>query len=150
MEAVVTEQWYKIGEVARNLNIAVETIRMYEREGLVIPEKKASGQRLFNEEDVHWISCIRRLIQEQGLNIEGIRRMLALMPCWHLKPCAEADRKKCPVFSGSAKPCWMIKPALPAVCQTADCRRCNVYRNAIRCENLKRLLYPDLMSQKGE
>jgi len=150
MEAKVTDKYYKIGEVARDLNIAVETIRMYEREGLVIPEKRDSGQRLFNDEDVHWITCIRRLIQEQGLNIEGIRRLLALMPCWHLKPCTESDQRQCPVFSGVAKPCWMIKSQLPEVCQTADCRHCNVYRSAISCENLKRLLYPELMASQND
>ncbi|MFQ5602950.1 MAG: MerR family transcriptional regulator [bacterium] len=47
------KKWLKIGEVARNLNIAVETIRMYERSGLLIPEKTKTGQRLFNEMDVH-------------------------------------------------------------------------------------------------
>lgn len=135
------KKWLKIGEVARNLNIAVETIRMYERSGLLIPEKTKTGQRLFNEMDVHWVNCIRRLIKEQRLNIEGIRRLLSLMPCWELKPCTEEDRKECPAYLSSIKPCWMIKTELHGNCQEDICRECTVYQNAIQCDQLKVLLY---------
>ena len=76
MSAVQDTKWYKIGEVARKLDIAVETIRMYEREGIFISEKTDTGRRVFNDLDMRWLNCIRRLITEQGLNIEGIRRML--------------------------------------------------------------------------
>ncbi|MDZ7360223.1 MAG: MerR family transcriptional regulator [candidate division KSB1 bacterium] len=131
----------KIGHVAKQLRIAVETIRMYEREGLFIPAKTTTGQRVFTEEDVHWMNCIRRLIKEQGLNLAGIRRLLALMPCWQIKPCSLADRRGCPAFTGATQPCWTLKPNLPAICRTADCRECQVYRSASDCTNLKTLLY---------
>jgi MerR family transcriptional regulator/heat shock protein HspR len=131
----------KIGQVAKLLDIAVETIRMYEREGLLIPAKTATGQRLFSEEDLHWINCIRRLIKEQGLNLAGIRRLLALMPCWEMKPCSLADRQRCPAFTGAAQPCWALKPNVPEICREADCRECQVYRSASDCTNLKTLLY---------
>jgi MerR family transcriptional regulator/heat shock protein HspR len=143
--------WLKIGEVARKLDIAVETIRMYEREGLLLIEKTKAGQRVFNENDLHWISCIRRLIKEQGLNLEGIRRMLALMPCWELRPCSEEERKNCPAYSGSTRPCWMIKVELSETCRTFNCRDCTVYQSASRCENLKLLLRKQAeMAEGGE
>ncbi len=135
------KNFFKIGQVARKLDVAVETIRMYEREGLLLVAKTKSGQRLFNEDDLHWISCIRRLIREQGLNLEGIRRLLALLPCWELRPCSEEERKNCPAFYGTLRPCWTMKSEIPASCASEDCRQCNVYRNASRCENLKELLY---------
>lgn len=130
----------KIGEVARQLDIAVETIRMYEREGLLLVHKTETGQRLFSASDVHWISCIRRLITERGLNLEGIRRMLAFLPCWELKPCSEAERENCPAYLNAMKPCWMIKSQLASNCQTLDCRGCKVYHSARHCDNLKELL----------
>lgn len=130
----------RIGEAARRLDVAVETIRMYEREGLLLVHKTESGQRLFSASDVHWISCIRRLITERGLNLEGIRRMLALLPCWELKPCSESDRSKCPAYLNAMKPCWMIKAQLTSNCQTFDCRACKVYESAQHCDNLKELL----------
>jgi len=132
-----SKPWFKIGEVARKLDIAVETIRMYEREGLLLPHKTESGQRLFDDSDVHWITCIRRLINEQGLNLQGIRRMLALMPCWEWRPCSKKERKNCPAYSGATRPCWMMKDQLPETCRMVNCRECKVYQNAVQCENLK-------------
>jgi MerR family transcriptional regulator/heat shock protein HspR len=146
MAAQAERSQLKIGEVARILNIAVETIRMYEREGILIIDKTETGQRVFNEDDLHWLGCIRRLIKEKGLNIEGIRRLLALLPCWQLKPCTLEDYKSCPVSQGSAKPCWMRKSELPEICKTADCRSCQGYQSARNCENLKILLYQSLPS----
>ncbi len=123
------------------LNIAVETIRMYEREGIFLAEKTETGRRIFNDDDVRWLNCIRRFITEQGLNIEGIRRMLALMPCWELRPCTTAERDICPAFQGAMVPCWMIKAETAGSCQSDNCRTCHVYLNAIKCENLKSLLF---------
>jgi len=136
-----TGNWLKIGEVARSLDIAVETIRMYEREGILIPGKTETGQRIFNDDDVHWLGCIRKLIKEKGLNIEGIRRMLALMPCWNLRPCSDQERTACPAYHGAVAPCWMIKSQIPESCRAEDCRSCSVYQSAIMCDNLKAVLY---------
>lgn len=131
----------KIGEVARELDIAVETIRMYERGGILLTDKTPTGQRIFNESDVHWINCIRRLIKEQGLNLEGIRRLLALIPCWEIRSCTAEEKEICPVYNGSIKPCWAMKSEVPPTCQSENCHACPVYMNAIQCENLKNVLY---------
>lgn len=130
----------KIGEVARTLNIAVETIRMYEHNDILLTQKTETGQRIFDENDIEWINCIRRLIKKQGLNIEGIRRLLSLIPCWELKPCSELDRKECPAYQKATRPCWAIKNET-SVCHNENCRECNVYLNALRCQNLKSVLY---------
>ncbi|MCA9743714.1 MAG: MerR family transcriptional regulator [Deferribacteres bacterium] len=131
----------KIGQVARELNISVETIRMYETAGLILPEKTGSGQRLFDVNDVFWLNCIRRLIKEQGMNLEGIRRLLALMPCWNIKPCTAKDQQICPAVLKAEQPCWAMKEQLPPICKTANCRECAVYQSASKCTNLKTLLY---------
>ncbi len=134
-----TTNMLKIGEAAKRLGTAVETIRMYEREGLVLTHKTATGQRLYSESDLHWLDCIRRLIKEQSLNIEGIRRLLALIPCWDIKPCSAEERRGCPAYLSSIKPCWHIKSELPGGCREADCRACPVYQSARECTNLKTL-----------
>ena len=110
-------------------------------------EKTASGQRIFNEDDLNWVNCIRRLIKQKGLNIEGIRRMLALMPCWHLRPCTADNFQSCSFALGGVKPCWMMKAQLPSSCKKAECRYCNVYRGASKCENMKKLLYQISLEQ---
>ncbi|MDZ7290863.1 MAG: MerR family transcriptional regulator [candidate division KSB1 bacterium] len=141
MTRMPEKTWLKIGQVAKRLNIAVETIRMYEREGILITEKTPTGQRVFNGSDLHWIGCIRRLIKEQGLNLEGIRRLLALMPCWEWRHCTQAERENCPAFHGAMRPCWIMKPEIPATCRADNCRTCVVYQNACQCDNLKEMIY---------
>jgi len=133
--------WYKIGEVARKLDVAVETIRMYEREGILLTNKTPNGQRTFNDADLEWIYCIRRLIKEQGLNIEGIRRLISLLPCWDLRGCPEEDKDQCPAYTGATQPCWTMKEKIPAGCRDENCRECNVYLGVTSCENLKEVIY---------
>lgn len=132
---------YKIGEISRKLNISVETIRMYEREGILLTNKTSQGQRVFNNDDLKWIRCIRRLIKDEGLNLEGIRRLLALMPCWKLRPCQLEELEDCPAFHGDLRPCWTMKPEIPESCRGKNCRCCNVYTSATQCENLKDIIY---------
>lgn len=141
MNSISNQIWYKIGDVAKRLDIAVETIRMYERAGIIITEKTVTGHRIFNNDDLHWLRCIRSLIKEQGLNIEGIRRLLAMMPCWELRPCSPEEREQCPAFLGALQPCWTMKEKIPESCRAINCRECNVYRSASRCENLKQIIY---------
>lgn len=131
---------YKIGEVSRRLDVAVETIRMYEREGLIVVAKTDTGQRYYNDEDLKWLNCIRRLIKEQGLNIAGIRRLLSLMPCWQIRPCSVAQRESCPAYNGAVKPCWMMRDKTGCGCKTRKCRECSIYHKAHECTNLKEIL----------
>jgi MerR family transcriptional regulator, heat shock protein HspR len=137
---------YRIGEVARKLSISVETIRVYEREGLLISEKTESGQRHYYDTDVDWLTCIRRLIKEEGLNIEGIRRILAFMPCWEWHPCSAEDKQNCPASKSTRKPCWMLKDEVAEICRNKDCRKCTVYTSAIKCENLKPRLFAGMQT----
>ncbi len=134
------EPIYTIGIAARKMNVAVPTLRMYEREGLILPYRSPTGRRIYSNNDLMWIDCIRRMITQNGLNLEGIRRLLALMPCWKLTHCPESRRKKCPAYKNSAKPCWAIKiQANPA--QREKCRNCPVYSHALHCEQMKSFLY---------
>ena len=71
-------------EVAHRLDISVETLRLYEREGLILPNKLDSGHRRFTEEDIEWLICIQRQIHENKLNFAGIRYLLSLLPCWDI------------------------------------------------------------------
>ena len=132
------EKIYKIGQVAEMLEISVPTLRMYEREGILIPVKSAGGTRYFSEDDVQWIRCIRRMITELGLNLEGIRRLLALIPCWELTECDKREQGVCGVSDDATRPCWM-KQGLPCRVERAECYACPAYRYSINCENLKAL-----------
>jgi MerR family transcriptional regulator/heat shock protein HspR len=132
-----------IGVLAEKVGLSVSALRKYEREGLLIAHRTESGHRLFSHEDISRVRNIQHLIQDLGLNIEGIRRMQALLPCWDLLPCSDETRRSCPGHQDGARPCWMIK-GLPCAPQGNECRMCTVYRFGSLCtQDIKRLLFED-------
>lgn len=67
-----------IGELARRANVGVETVRFYERQGLLEePERKASGYRRYEEDTVDVLKFIRRA-KELGFTLKEIGHLLAL------------------------------------------------------------------------
>ncbi len=130
-----------IGTVAEKINASVSTIRKYEAEGLILPHRTESGHRLFSLEDIDRIRMIQHLIQERGLNIEGIRRLQALLPCWEILPCTLKKWNTCLAFQDNTKPCWMIK-GLDCVKQGNECRKCQVYRfGSLHIEDIKHVVH---------
>lgn len=69
---------YRIGEAARALNLQTSVLRFWEGEfpGLN-PVRTPKGQRLYSEGDMALLRRIRSLLHEQGMTIEGARRVLA-------------------------------------------------------------------------
>jgi MerR family transcriptional regulator/heat shock protein HspR len=140
-EYTTDEPIITIGTLAAKVGLSVSTLRNYENEGLIIPHRTESGHRLYSLEDVERVQNIQNLVKNLGLNIEGIRRMQALLPCWDLFHCDDATRNQCTAFLTVEKPCWTIK-GLPCAPKGNECRRCVVYRFGSRCtEDIKRLLY---------
>ncbi len=120
---------YNISTAAKMLGISVRMLREYEKDGLIKPYRNPSnGYRLFSNEDLQWIRCIRELIHQDGLNIKGIRRLLTVMPCWEVKDCPKEIRAKCRAVVDRTLPCWAIAGKH---CKDADkCRSCKVYLEA--------------------
>jgi len=139
------EPVYTISTAARLLGVSVPTLRMYEREGLLIPFKSAGNQRRYSDMDLERVRCIRRAINEDKIGIEGIRRMLALIPCWAITGCTENDRKNCEAFNTYTKPCW-THIHKNNYCENLDCFNCEVYNSFGDCgsikEKLKELIKP--------
>lgn len=133
------EPKYTISTAASLVGISVHTLRMYEREGLIIPFKKESNQRLYTERDIERVKCIRRTINDDKMSIEGIRHILSLIPCWALIKCSENDRSECKAYSGYTKPCWMLNHK-NNVCEGRECRECEVYRSFGDCSSIKEKL----------
>jgi MerR family transcriptional regulator/heat shock protein HspR len=81
---------YPIGVAARILDVHPRTLRIYEAEGLVAPEVEGR-RRLFSDNDIVWIRCLRAVIHGQGISIPGIKRLLELIPCAELRECGKED-----------------------------------------------------------
>jgi len=68
----------RIGELARSVNVNVETIRYYQRIKLLeLPEKPYGGMRSYSEQDLQRLRFIRRA-QKLGFSLKDIRELLDL------------------------------------------------------------------------
>jgi MerR family transcriptional regulator, mercuric resistance operon regulatory protein len=68
----------RIGELARFVDVNVETLRYYQRIGLLeLPEKPYGGIRSYKDEDLHRLRFIR-CAQQLGFSLEDIRKLLEL------------------------------------------------------------------------
>ncbi|MDE7217946.1 MAG: helix-turn-helix transcriptional regulator [Helicobacter sp.] len=72
------EPLYPISVVAKILNIHPQTLRQYEREGLVAPGRTMGKMRLYSERDIDKIKMILRLTRELGVNLAGVDIILRL------------------------------------------------------------------------
>src|SRR5579859_727903 len=73
-----SEPVYMIGVVASLTQMHAQTIRLYERLGLVTPQRR-NKNRLYSESDVDRLRQIRRLTQEMGVNLAGVEVILDLL-----------------------------------------------------------------------
>ena len=72
-----TRAVYVISVAAELAGVHPQTLRNYERSGLLDPTRTAGGSRRFSEHDLDRLRRIQELTSE-GLNLEGVRRVLAL------------------------------------------------------------------------
>ncbi|MFH1703852.1 MAG: MerR family transcriptional regulator, partial [Nitrospirota bacterium] len=74
---------YPIGVVAELIGITDQTIRLYEKHGLIKPSRR-NRNRFYSENDLKWLRCLRELIHSKKISIEGIKKLLDYAPCWEL------------------------------------------------------------------
>jgi MerR family transcriptional regulator/heat shock protein HspR len=130
---------YTIGVAANLIGVSVHALRMYESAGILSPKRSETKRRLYSKNDIIRLKCVRHFIEDDGLNIAGIKTVLSLIPCWKLKPCSEEDRGKCDAYHKMGEPCWIVKTR-GDICTDVDCRDCEVYLNAANCTNIKELI----------
>ena len=70
---------YMIGVAAQLCNVHPQTLRQYERLGLVIPSRAGAKNRLYSESDIMRVRRIQRLTQELGVNLAGVEIILRLL-----------------------------------------------------------------------
>ncbi len=73
------EPRYQIGVTARTLECHPQTLRMYEREGLIEPQRTDSGVRLYCDADIELLRRIQSFTQELGVNLAGVSIILRLL-----------------------------------------------------------------------
>lgn len=70
---------YMIGVAAQLCGVHPQTLRQYERLGLVVPSRAGAKNRLYSEADIRRVRRIQRLTQEMGVNLAGVELILRLL-----------------------------------------------------------------------
>lgn len=69
---------YMIGVVAEMLRLHPQTLRMYEKKGLIRPSRTEGRTRMYSSEDVEEIARVVRLARDLGVNLAGIEIILKM------------------------------------------------------------------------
>lgn len=72
------ETFYAIGVVAKMFNVHQQTLRLYEREGLLKPARSDGNTRLYSERDLERLEMILNLSRDMGVNLAGVDIILNL------------------------------------------------------------------------
>lgn len=67
---------YHISRVSQMFNLHPQTLRLYEREGLLKPSRSQGNTRLYTDEDLRQLTLILNLIRELGVNLAGVEVIL--------------------------------------------------------------------------
>ena len=70
--------FYMISVVAEMFGIHPQTLRAYEREGLLQPSRTEGNTRLYSQEDIERIELILRLTKDLGVNLAGVQVILSM------------------------------------------------------------------------
>ena len=68
---------YSIGDFSKLTGLGIHTLRYYEHEGLITPERNSGNRRCYSDKDLTWIEFIKRL-KDTGMPIKEIRHYAKL------------------------------------------------------------------------
>ncbi len=71
-----SKAYYMISVVAQRYNIHPQTLRLYEREGLLKPSRTEGNTRLYSDEDLERLETILSLTRDLGVNLAGVEIIL--------------------------------------------------------------------------
>jgi MerR family transcriptional regulator, heat shock protein HspR len=74
----VEHNLYFISMAARLLEMHPQTLRKYERLGLVTPTRTVGSMRVYTQDELVRLKLIKRLVEEEGVNLAGVQRLLAI------------------------------------------------------------------------
>ena len=74
----VEHNLYFISMAARLLDMHPQTLRKYERLGLVRPTRTVGSMRVYSSEELDRLKLIKHLVEEAGVNLAGVQRLLGI------------------------------------------------------------------------
>jgi len=73
-----SEPLFVISVAARLVEMHPQTLRKYEREGLIAPSRTTGNLRLYSDSDIERLRQVKYLVEERGLNLAGVQLALEL------------------------------------------------------------------------
>ena len=70
--------FFSISAVAKMFSVHQQTVRLYEKQGLISPKRSSGNTRLFSEEDIDQLEEVIYLTHEMGINLAGVEMILRL------------------------------------------------------------------------
>jgi MerR family transcriptional regulator/heat shock protein HspR len=74
----LAQDLYLISVAARMLGLHPQTLRKYERLGLVQPPRTLGSMRVYTGEEIERLRVIKHLVDEAGVNLAGVQRLLSI------------------------------------------------------------------------
>ena len=71
-------EFYLISTAARLLGMHPQTLRKYERLGLIRPSRTLGSMRLYSRDEIERLRLIKQLVDEAGINLAGVQRLLSI------------------------------------------------------------------------
>jgi len=72
------EPCYVISIAARMIGVHAQTLRYYERAGIIEPSRSSGNQRLYSDQDIERLRQIKTLVDDLGINLAGVEIILRL------------------------------------------------------------------------
>ncbi|MBL7032683.1 MAG: MerR family transcriptional regulator [Candidatus Delongbacteria bacterium] len=137
----MTEDLHAIQSAFRLTGVSINDIRLYEKEGLLIPYIAKSGRRWYTDNDLQKIRSIRELLRK-GKTCNDVLRLAALIPCWSFPSCKKRGQidAVCEGKQDFLQPCWILTMVRRVPEQ--ECRLCEVYARIEDYADISSLLPP--------
>jgi MerR family transcriptional regulator/heat shock protein HspR len=74
----IDDEFFFISVAARMLGMHPQTLRKYERLGLIQPSRTIGSMRLYSREELERLKAIKRLVDDGGINLAGVQRLLSI------------------------------------------------------------------------
>lgn len=129
---------YSIGTVAELLGEHPETLRVWERRGLILPRREGN-RRKYSNLDLLRLKFIKYLLAERGLNLAGAKELTGMYACWEKRNCKGGASKNSSIPVNESKPCWKRKGTycLVAADKAELCQGCLMWKMCQDCQGCR-------------
>ena len=74
----MADELFLISVAAQRLGLHPQTLRKYERLGLVQPTRTIGSMRIYSRDELERLKLIKRLVDDTGINLAGVQRLLSI------------------------------------------------------------------------